>query len=141
MRKAFSMVTAIFVILILATISMLMLNMAATTTNSTVEQYRHEQAALYAKSFTELAILKATQDDRTDGCITSSNGSVGNFADGSGYEANATITWVLNDTTQACTVVGNTSNIIVDTTVQYRNPIDPANAPITTYFKRTLQKI
>jgi len=111
MRSAFSMITAIFVILLLATISVLMLNMGASTANNTVVQYRTEQSALYAKSFTELAILRATHN-------------------GAGYEVTTTRTFV-----------DGASNMMVDVYVRYRNPIDPANAPITTYFRRTLQKL
>jgi type II secretory pathway pseudopilin PulG len=144
MRKAFSMITAIFVILILSIVAMSVLNLSAATTNSTVDQYRHEQAALYAKSFTELAILRAIQMVARPATCTQKNtdyvGSKALYNTGSGYEANTSITFVQTDTALGCTIA-NTSNIIVDTTVQYRNPIDPANAPITTYFKRTLQKI
>ncbi len=131
MRSAFSMITAIFVILLLATISVLMLNMGASTANNTVVQYRTEQSALYAKSFTELAILRATQTaDRTTVTKTDYVGSVDLYNNGAGYEVTTTRTFV-----------DGASNMMVDVYVRYRNPIDPANAPITTYFRRTLQKL
>lgn len=144
MRSAFSMITAIFVILLLATLSVLMLNMSATTANNTIVQYRTEQAALYAKSFTELAILRATQmAARPATCIQTDTDyapSLAAYNNGSGYEVGTTMTFVQTNTALGCTIP-NTSNMIVDVSVRYKNPIDPANAPITTYFRRTLQKL
>ena len=165
MRKAFSMITAIFVIVILATVSMLVLNLSATTTNNTTTQYRHEQAALYAKSYTELAIMSVLDYDRTTNCVDTISGTIGNYANGSGYQVTTNISYigngsvvntlppcanVLNTDVIATTSVplGNTPAIIVDVYVRYKDPehiatstANAAIAPDITYHRRTLQKI
>jgi len=163
MRKAFSMVTAIFVIVILATIAMLVLNMAATSTYNTTTQYRNEQAALYAKSYTELAIMSVLDYDRTlnNNCVNTINGTIGNYDDGSGYQIATTISYigngaallplppcnrVLNTLRILSLPLGSVPDVIIDVYVRYKDPehiatSGAANAPAITYHRRTLQKI
>jgi hypothetical protein len=162
MRKAFSMVTAIFVILILGTIAVLVLNMAAATAQETTTQYRNEQAALYAKSYTELAIMSVLDYNRTqhNNCINTINGTIGNYNDGSGYDITTTISYIGNGATAfslpPCNRVLNTvailsvprgsvPDVIIDVYVRYKDPEHIAtsgtNAPAITYHRRTLQKI
>lgn len=168
MRKAFSMITAIFVLLILATVSMLVLNLSATTSNSTTTQYRHEQAALYAKSYTELAIMSVLDYNRTlnNKCVETIIGNIPNLAsynNGSGYRVTTNISYigngsvantlppcvnVLNTDDIASVPLGNTPAIIVDVYVRYKDPehvaastAAAAIAPDITYHRRTLQKI
>ena len=57
MRPAFSMITAIFVIVIMAGLLAMVSNLAGKITKETGAQYRKEQAMLLAKSYTEFAIL------------------------------------------------------------------------------------
>ena len=57
MRKAFSMITAIFVILIMAGLLALVSNLSGKLIKETTAQYKKEQAALLAKSYTEFALL------------------------------------------------------------------------------------
>ena len=59
-RRAFSMITAIFVILIMATVGGFIMNLSGKMIQETTSQYRKEQAILYAKSYTEYAIMAAT---------------------------------------------------------------------------------
>lgn len=163
MRKAFSMITAIFVIVILATVSILVLNLSATTSNNTITQYRHEQAALYAKSYTELAVMSVLDYARTTNCVNTISGTIGNYANGSGYQVTTDISYIGNGSTAGtlplCTKVlntndiasvplGNTPAIIVDVYVRYKDPehvvsstAAAAIAPDITYHRRTLQKI
>ncbi len=56
MRKAFSMITAIFVIVIMATIAAFVMNLSGKIVKSTTAQYRDAQASLYAKSYTEFVL-------------------------------------------------------------------------------------
>ena len=90
MRKAFSMITAIFVILLMATVAGLILNVSSKTVRTTTMQYKQEQAILYAKSYTELAIMYATANDPTSGgnCAQNIIGKLGTNAAinaGNGY--------------------------------------------------------
>jgi hypothetical protein len=151
MRKAFSMVTAIFVILILATIAMLSLNMVTSTAQSTTMQYRKEQAQLYAKSYTELAIMAITEYDRVtnNNCVNTINGTIGTVADG--YSVRTNIQYIGG--TGVPTVCNKPANpdvtsfasnntvaaAIIDVYVTYNDAAVSPN-PIT-YHRRTLQKI
>ncbi len=151
MRKAFSMVTAIFVILILATIAILSLNMVASTAQSTTMQYRKEQAQLYAKSYTELAIMAITEYDRAtnNNCVNNINGAVGTATDG--YSVSTAISYIGGTGVPAtCNKpadpdvtsfgVNNTvAAAIIDVYVTYNDTAVSPN-PIV-YHRRTLQKI
>ena len=57
MRKGFSMLMAIAVIVIMAGITAMVMNLSGKVVKEISSQYRHEQAALLAKSYTEYAIL------------------------------------------------------------------------------------
>lgn len=157
MRQAFSMITAIFVILILATISVLVLNTAGQITQNTVLQYRQEQAALLAKGYTEFAILSVLKHDKgtaaAGNCVENINGTVGNdFDDGSGYQAEVKIYYIGNNLPCTATRVLNNGDdisytgadpyaphVLIDTFIRYKDPIN-LNETIT-YHRRSLQKI
>lgn len=121
MRNAFSMLTAIFLIVLLATIAAFILNISAKTVKDTVFQYKREQAILYARSYTEAAIMKASAN-------ASGTTLTGNVDD---YNITATIT----------PVDVNTSFILVDVFVSYPDDDLGGNASPVTYHKRTLQKL
>lgn len=157
MRKAFSMIMAIFVILILATVAMVVLNMTTGTVKSTTMQYRQEQAALYAKSYTEFAIMAVTEHNRIaipPSCVETINSNIPDLAsynNGSGYQVTANIYYIgnnlpctpariLNGATVIPTVgLGSAPYVIIDTDVRYMDT-STSPSPIT-YHRRTLQKI
>jgi len=160
MRKAFSMITAIFIILLLATVAAFILNISGKALQTTTLQYQREQAVLYARSYTELAILAATANDSTNtNCVEDLDGLIGDdVTDGEGFDIQTRIYYIgdnlqcsgtreLNDQT----VLLNTPDslhIIVDVYVRYRDLtfVDLAggvgtSAPWITYHRRTLQKL
>jgi len=176
MREGFSMVTAIFVIVIMATISAFILSLSGKITQVTTEEYRHAQAALLARSYTELAIMSVMDHNRssaTNECIEDIDGIVTSLipgtpapatattANGQGYKVETRIYYLgnnlpcsesrkLNDSsTYSNTLIASDYNntgaadalaaIIVDVTVQYKNP-DDLNQWIS-YHTRSLQKI
>ena len=156
MRKAFSMIMAIFVILILATVAMVVLNMTTGTVKNTTMQYRQEQAAIYAKSYTEFAIMTVTDYNRTANVrcvenITSNIPNLASYNDGTGYQTRVNIYYignglpctparVLNGLVGIPTVpAGAAPYVIIDTYVRYMDTSTSQN-PIT-YHRRTLQKI
>lgn len=151
-RKAFSLLTALFVIVLMATVAMLVMNMTGKMVKETTTQYQREQAALLAKSYTEYAIMAVTANDRTTNCLSDIDGTVGaNPAIGNGYRIRARIAYIgHNAEVGACpaTRVFSSSvnednsplNIIVDVYVEYKEA-DNAGGPWITYHKRTLQKI
>lgn len=157
-RKAFSMLTAIFVIVLMATVAGLVMSMTGKIVKETTSQYQKEQAALLAKSYTEYAILAVMSNDRnaTD-CIENIDGRIGTSVDnGQGYLINTRVAYIsdTNARVGTCaatrilhdsgiTTAGSALNIIVDVYVRYRDPDHPniASAPWLTYHRRTLQKI
>lgn len=58
MRRAFSMLMAIFFLILVGTLSMLGLRLTATTTRQSAELYISEQAELLAQGATEYAMVK-----------------------------------------------------------------------------------
>jgi len=166
MRKAFSMITAIFVIVLMATVGALILNISAQTVKATTMQYKQEQAILYAKSYTELAIMYATANDPTTGnCAEDIDANIGtNVSTGDGYNIQVRIAYInSNDQTLVCsgtrildaTTVSTTGtvtrtnerHIIIDTYVRYHDDgvasawTAATDAPWLTYHRRTLQKL
>ena len=150
------MLTAIIVIVLMASVAMFVMNISGKIVKSTTTQYQHEQAILYAKSYTEYAILAVTGNDRTANCLTAINGTIGdNPAAGNGYQVRVKIAYIVDNANQgACAAIRlnaadlNTSsaphstplNIVVDVFVDYKDPDDTAG-PFRTVHRRTIQKI
>jgi len=116
MRKAFSMITAIFIIVLMATVGAFILNISAKSVKSTVLQFKREQAILYARSYTELAIMAAST-----GTTTISGSADGNYT----INVNST-------------PISGSPFIIVDVKVSY--PDYDSSVPVV-YYRRTLQKL
>ena len=162
MRKAFSMVTAIFVIVIMATIAGFVLNLAGKVTKETTAQYQNEQAILYAKSYTEFAVMAATSRDcvkRIDAFIGTSQQRV---YEGEGYQIEIDVQYIGNNLVGGdCNTIGNAITtvasqgaiVLIDTYVRYRdidmveafelagNSVTINSLPWTTYHRRTLQRL
>jgi len=167
-KKAFSMITAIFVIVIMATVTSLVMNVTGKTVKATTQQYQKEQAQLLARSYTELAILYAIHYDRTTtpNClekITDHFGATTNGGD-DGYNITVNIKYLGNDTLLngcAKTILSNgtignigtwtndasakgsinrTISLIIDTYITYKDFDDPQTRDIT-FHRRTLQKL
>jgi Tfp pilus assembly protein PilV len=154
-QKAFSMLTSIIVVIIMATIGISVMNLGSKIVQETTTQYRREQAALLAKSYTEFAIMAVTANDRSSSnCIKNIIGDdiISEFDNGQGYQVQTMIYYIGNNTTanlSRCngnivlandvTTVGSDLQIIVDVYVSYKDPDNNNN--IITYHRRTLQKI
>lgn len=157
MRKAFSLVTAIFVMFMMASVAGLVFNLTGKSIQETGTQYRKEQAALLARSYTEYAILAIQGHDMTtNGCLRTITGTV-NYTDingttqtggannGAGYRVTTRLRYMglpagivcPNDgqieptVSQRTTSVGIPS-VLIDVNIRYRNPSDPRIYNITT---------
>lgn len=109
MRKAFSIITAVFVIVLMATIAAFVLNLSGKMVQETSTMFRQEQAALLARSYTELAVMAVMNHDRnaTNNCIENIDGVVnglipgvtpsGSSTAGSGYDVQTRIYYIGND--------------------------------------------
>ena len=153
-KEAFSMITAIFVIVIMASVSALIMNVTGKTIKETTQQYQKEQAQLLARSYTELAILKVLYNERNaTSCITTFSENFGAETDFQGYNITVNIKYIGNNTLlSSCTSsaittwTNNTSgfyksiSLIIDTFITYKDFDDPSNRDIT-FHRRTLQKI
>ena len=161
-KKAFSMITAIFVIIIMATVTSLVMNVTGKTIKATTMQYQKEQAALLARSYTELAILYVIHKDRTSGCIKT---IIDHFGDATnGYNIKMNISYIGNSTLLAnCnnniesdgtihlsnknatwTTTGgfhDTISLVIDTYITYKDFDDPNTDRNITFHRRTLQKL
>ena len=154
MREAFSMITAIFVILIMASVAAFVLNLSGKIVKSTTTQYQHEQAELYAKSYTEYAILAVTGHNRSSGCLEDINGSIGSPSTGNGYQIHTHIAYIVNGnelTTFTCndparilstnvTEPSTPMSILIDAYVDFKDPDNPSG-PWLTVHRRSIQKI
>ncbi|MBU1667904.1 type II secretion system GspH family protein [bacterium] len=150
-KKAFSMVTAIVTIVIMATLTSLIMSVTGKTMKATTQQYQKEQAALLARSYTELALLYVSGYDRTGGdCIETITAHFGP-AHPYGYDITTNIQYIGKE----AALVGcgpalsrlnggssfdETMSIIVDIYIKYRNLDDPLNRDIT-FHRRSLQKL
>ncbi len=156
-RKAFSLLTAIFLILLMGSVAGFVMSLSGKMVKETTSMYQKEQAVLLAKSYTELAIMTVMSNDRngTGNCISDITGVVGATGastNGEGYYVETRIAFIGSATDiGSCYGVrqlGNPAaaddlNIIVDVYVRYKdiNSPTPASSPWVTYHRRTLQKI
>jgi hypothetical protein len=145
MRSAFSMITAIFIIILMATVSVLILGTAGKMVKETTAEYQREQAILLARSYTEYAIMAVTANDHTGShCLKGIQGSFQNYEIdvkllyiGRGLDPSCGIDRILaNDVSTPRSPL----NVIIDVFVRYPDYDHPADHKIT-YHRRTLQKI
>ena len=158
-RDAFSLITAIFLILLMASVAAFVMNLSGKMVQETTSQYQKEQAALLAKSYTELAIMSVMSNDRITTCISNIDatdivpqGATAGAAQG--YNVRTRIAFIgpatdigscdnTRELGNPVTVSSDNLNIIVDVYVEYKdiNHPNPSIAPFITYHRRTLQKI
>ncbi|MBA1420459.1 MAG: type II secretion system protein [Epsilonproteobacteria bacterium] len=159
-RKAFSMVTAIFMmIVIMSAVGIMVMSTAGKITKETTAQFQREQSMLLAKSYTEYAIMAVMSNDRAGSgqCInTITSNDIFNLFSNGGYNAKVEIAYIsngnndvvpLNDVngcsrilSDAAITPGSSLNIILDVYITYKDLDNPDNQNIS-YHKRTLQKI
>ncbi len=145
MRKAFSMITAIFLIVLMATVSMFIMNLSGKMVKGTTVQFQREQAILLAKSYTEYAIMAVTANEHnSSNCLNNINGNIGGS---DGYSIEVKISYIGNNLHANCTTLTNAVatvdsplNILVDVFVSYPDFDHPDDLNMT-YHRRSLQKI
>lgn len=148
-RKAFSMMTAIAMILIMSSVALLINSLSSKLLKETVTQYQREQAVLLANSYTEYAIMAVTANDRSPGnCLHTINGTFGNAPNS--YRASIQISYIgtgaeigtCGNRRLATLAIGSVAplSIIVDAYIDYTD-LDNINAADITYHRRTIQKI
>jgi len=153
-QKAFSMLTAIVIIVLMSTVAMFVMSFSAKTVKSTTVQYQHEQAELYAKSYTEYAVMAVTANDRSINCLEDITGNIGsNPSQGKGYRVRTHIAYIANHNevdistcspirilSGAVQTVSTPLSIVIDVYVDYKD-LDNINGPWLTVHRRSIQKI
>ena len=155
-RKAFSMLIAIVVIVLMASVAMLILSISGKIVKETTAQYQREQAMLLAKSYTEFAIMAVSANDRNSSsgkCLNDIDGGFGSDPSMPDYRVRVRLSYIGNGGINDCSSSRILSNsvisprsplhVLIDVYVEYRDPDHPnsSNSPWITYHKRTLQKI
>ena len=161
-RKAFSMVTAIFIMVLMSAVAVMVMGTSGKIIKATTAQFQREQAMLLAKSYTEYAIMAVMSNDRagTGQCINTitSNDIFNPIANG-GYNATVEIAYISNGSaaapagdgvndvngctrilSDAATTPESSLNIMVDVYITYQD-LDNINNQTLTYHRRSLQKI
>ncbi len=146
------MVTAIFVIVLMATVAIFVMSLSGKIVKTTTTQYQHAQAELYAKSYTEYAILAVTGNDRSTDCLETINGTIGDYSGGNGYQIRTHIAYIVNGAEVDTSNCSNTRvlstgvtrqdtplTIIIDAYVDYKDPDNTVQK--FTVHRRTVQKI
>lgn len=70
MKKGFSLIMAIFFVMLIATLGMMSLSLSSKMVKQSGDVYLKEQAELYAMSATSLAVLDMQRTDYSNSCIT-----------------------------------------------------------------------
>jgi len=153
MRKAFSMITAIIVIVLMATVGTFILNLSGKMVKGTTTQFQREQAMLLAKSYTEYAIMAVTANEHNNTAVPCLNTIIGSYpSTNPAYNIDVNISYIgrgINNTgANPCAIIlandVNTTksplNIIIDVFVKYPD-YDHPDGLMMTYHRRSLQKI
>ena len=153
MRKAFSMLTAIFIIVLMATVAAFIMSLSGKMVQETTTQFQREQSMLLAKSYTEYAIMAVTANEHNAStCLNNIGGNYGDLGGGNYlYNIDVNISYIGDANLHAnCRMLSNgvtnlksPLSIIVDVFVSYKDLDHPAGSsgPNITYHRRSLQKI
>ncbi len=145
MRNAFSMLTAIFIIVLMATVAAFIMNLSGKMVQGTTVQFQREQSVLLAKSYTEYAIMAVTANEHnSSNCLNNISGTYGiyNVDVNISYIGGTDLDASCNTLTNSVATVKSPLNIIIDVFVSYNELDHPSSTPPKlTYHRRSLQKI
>ncbi len=151
-RRAFSMITAIFVIVLMATVAVFIMSLSGKMVKETTAQYQHEQAVLLANSYLEYAIMAVTANDHnSSNCLNTLSGIPTFNSSSTDYNATVEISYIAVGSElsggNCARVLSNTVqtkntplNIVVDVFIKYPDYDHPDGLKMT-YHKRKLAKI
>ena len=147
-RKAFSMITAIIVIVLMSSVALFIMSISGKMVKETTTQYQREQAILLSKSYTEYAVMAVTANEHNNTkCLNTINGTYLDYSirvelSYIGRDLNSSCSRVLDNTVTPTDINASESplNVILDVFVGYPDYDHPGDLNMT-YYKRTLQKI
>lgn len=106
MKKGFSLIMAIFFVMLIATLGMMSLSLSSKIVKQSGDVYLKEQAELYAMSATSLAVLDMQGTDYSSECLTEKA-----YDFGDGFVATVNIFYLDNDMPR-CSANAKSSNHI-----------------------------
>ena len=144
MRRGFGLITAIIILMTVASLMALTISLSSSTVKNTTDIYLKEQAELLARSATEYALLAISGHDNSINCIQNINIAYPKNVPNHTHEANLTIYYIGNAIPSCANILDNTiatndSNltVLIDTTVTVNPSL--TTEPIRVH-RRTLQK-
>ena len=145
MRRGFTLITAILLILLISTIALLSLSLSSLTTKQTSDIYLREQAELLLQSATEYALLAISgRDIATNGCINTINAQYPQAGANALFDINISLSYLGNGLPNTCNRLdNNVSNLDSNVTVMIDTVVTSANSVSTEpirLHRRTLQK-
>ncbi len=146
MRKGFSLITAIIIMMAVSLLMTMMISLSSSTVKSTTDMYLKEQAAMLARSATEYALLAISGHDNTQNCIQNINMTYPN-ATSPTHEMNVSIIYMgrgipnCNNNLLDDNISTSDSNLtaIIDVIVSVRKDQTGITEPIRIH-RRTIQK-
>ena len=141
MRKGFSLLTAIILLVAIATLMALMLSFSSQTAKQTGDIYLKEEAELLAKSATEFALLSISGHDNNTSCIEHIN--MRYPAANPRYDINMTLYYIgngmpcnlANELADNIATADSNGTVIIDTVVTNTESDEPVR-----FHRRTIQK-
>ena len=143
-RSGFAMISAVLIMIVVATIMMFTINQTTQTVKRTADLYLYEQVELHIKSATEYALFRIAGNNTAAGCINALNFTIDTI-----YDVNITMQYVFNPIIIAgagCTNYIGTlvapeqdGSVLMDVTISV-DADDTGSEPIR-YFRRTIQKL
>ncbi|MCF6201544.1 MAG: type II secretion system protein [Hydrogenimonas sp.] len=138
MRRGFTLLSAIFLMVLVAVLMMLTFSLSTQTTKQTADLYLQEQAQLLAKSSTEFALLAISGHDNRINCINSMTLNYNRF------KISMNMRYIGAGMPAGCNTISNTittpesnGTVLIDTIVSYT---DPDTNETVRYHRRTIQK-
>jgi len=142
-RRGFGLITAIVVMITVATLMTLMMSLSGTSLKTTVDIYLKEQSELLARSATEYALLAISGHNNSNNCIQNIN--IEYPETNPTHEANLTL-WYIGNSIPNCVgsvlfddIDTNESNFTVIIDVVVNVVADGITEPIRVH-RRTIQK-
>ncbi|MDL0089170.1 hypothetical protein [Campylobacter gastrosuis] len=143
MKRGFALIIAIVFVVLIASLGVLAMILSTTASKQSADMYVKDQVEIYAKSFTEYAVLRLLTHDFNTGCLDEINGDSKTYA-ATKLKLNAKITYYgkIGNCT-GISLTGDNKNpssgtVMIDVFVT--NDTNKEILPIR-YHKRTLQKL
>ncbi len=147
MRRGFGLITAIVILITVATLMTLMISLSSSAVKSTTDLYLKEQAEILARSATEYALLAISGHDNSVNCVENINITYPTSPPNNTHDINVTIQYIGNAIPLTCNNIlvnnidTNDSNltVIIDTVVSVNQANTRIIQPIR-FHRRTIQK-